>query len=264
MTVEQALQSYRPVSLDELKKRAELMQRTDNKYVLTEQQLTYFLQAFQHDFDILHIDGLSSFAYSSAYWDSPCLQTYQDHNKGRRLRYKVRFRHYRDNDLYFFEVKIKGFRNATHKYRLASGPQAYAASRLPTELEQFCHDKLQQHYGRGPVQPLVPSIRVDYQRTTLVARQGAQRITLDNQVSFNCSHTQRCLPADRYIVEVKSTTGQSPADRWLQRHQSHPVQRCSKYSMGINLLKKTTKNSVFAPVLRRNFSIQVPQTHETF
>lgn len=254
---------FRPISLEELKARAELMQRTDNKYVLSSQQLILFLNELQQEFDILQIDGITRFAYSSAYWDTAGLQTYDDHNKGRRRRFKVRFRHYQDNNLYFFEVKIKGFRNATHKYRVPSDSAAYVASSLPAELEQFCNEKLHQHYGRGLADQLRPGIRVDYQRSTLVARQGVQRITIDNHVSFYSGQARRILPSDRYIVEVKSTTGRSRADRWLQRNQCRPVGRCSKYSMGVNLLEKPGENSIFAPVLRRKFDISVRESHET-
>lgn len=256
------LEEFRPITLEELKGRAELMQRTDNKYILHQPQLASLLEALKQDFDVLQIGDLTSFAYSSAYWDTARLDTYQDHNKGRRRRFKIRFRHYKDHDLYFFEIKIKGSRNATHKYRVVSDRQSYAATQLPEHLQQFCQEKLVQHYSAGLQESLQPSVRVDYQRTTLVARHDVQRITIDTRVEFHAGERCHALPADRYIVEIKSVTGRSPTDRWLQQNGIRPVSRCSKYSMGVNLLLQPGTNSVFAPVLRRKFNLSVLERYE--
>lgn len=253
----QMLAGFRPITLEKLKSRAELMQRTDNKYVLDEPALLLFLESLQDSFDVLTIDGTNRFAYSSSYWDTAQLGTYRDHNQGRRKRYKIRFRHYRDNGLYFFEIKIKGFRNTTHKYRLASDAHAYLAGELPASLVDFCNEKLRLHYGRGLDGCLRPSIRVDYQRATLVSRNDVQRITIDSQVRFLAGQREQGLPDNRYIVEVKSVTGRSPADRWLLQNSNRPVRRCSKYSMGVNLLMQAGSNSVFAPVLKRKFDVSV-------
>src|SRR5690625_1611508 len=229
------------------------MRRTDNKYVLGQEQLLHFLEAHQHSFDVLCIDGDKVFQYSSAYLDSPKFDTFLDHNKGRRRRFKIRFRHYHETKLYFFEVKIKSFRNETVKYRTATNYQTYQQKTLPANLVNFANKKIKKHYGFILDYVLVPSVRVDYQRITLVAKERAERITIDNHIQFFSKNQKRCLSADFFVVEVKSTHGRSQVDRWLQRNGHRPVKRCSKYCMGLNLLKFPQKNTRFKPVLRRNF-----------
>lgn len=250
---EALLAQYRPISLKALDERARLMRRTDNKYVLDQKQLQQFLLAHQPDFDALCIDGHRQFHYTNAYLDSPQFDTFLDHNKGRRRRFKVRFRYYRETQRCFFEIKIKGFRDETLKYRLAVDQQAYQVQPLPQELYQFANAKLEKHYGQALTYPLEHSIRVEYQRITLVAKEGGERLTIDNQIRYVGPQGIQNLPIDYYVLEVKSALGRSAVDRWLRRHQIHPVQRCSKYCMGLNLLQFPHRNTRFKPVLRRHF-----------
>lgn len=255
MLLTDILKEYSTISLARIKARAELMQRMDNKYVLDESRLCSFLHAMRNGFELLEIDGLSQFSYSSAYWDSPQLCAFEDHNKGRRKRFKIRFRHYHDNDLYYFEIKLKGLRGITHKYRRPADAESYRAEVLPAFLMDFLNERMQEQYGHPFEGILRPSLCVNYRRITLVGKQAAERITIDSRLRFTHGDHQAELPADRYIIEVKSAHGRSRADRWLMHHGSRPVRRCSKYSMGTNLLRYPQRNSRFAPVLRREFGL---------
>ncbi|HLR29200.1 MAG TPA: VTC domain-containing protein [Paenalcaligenes sp.] len=250
------LRDFDPVSLGELDRRARLMRRTDNKYVLNTQQLAQFLQCHYDDYDVLNIDGAQQFHYSNLYLDSVDFDTFRDHNMGRRRRFKIRFRHYREAQLYFFEVKIKGFRNETLKYRTRTDQQAFESPRLPEHLYQFASNHISEHYGYSLEYPLFPSMYVDYERITLVGKEQAVRITIDNHIRYRNAQATQDLPADYYVVEVKSALGRSAADRWLRSQRKHPVRRCSKYCMGVNLLAFPEKNTRFMPVLRRQFEYQ--------
>ncbi|HLS16996.1 MAG TPA: polyphosphate polymerase domain-containing protein [Paenalcaligenes sp.] len=250
------LRDFQPVSLAELDQRARLMRRTDNKYVLDAQQLRSFLQQHQTDYDVLTIDGVQQFHYRNLYLDSPDFDTFRDHNMGRRRRFKIRFRHYHEAQLYFFEVKIKGFRNETLKYRQRTDQSAFEAAQLPESLYQFASRHIQEHYDYPLTYPLLPAMYVDYERITLVGKEQAVRITIDNHIRYRSAEGTQALAADYYVVEVKSALGRSAADRWLRAHRKHPVQRCSKYCMGVNLLAFPDKNTRFRPVLRRQFQHQ--------
>lgn len=57
------LRDFDPVSLGELDRRARLMRRTDNKYVLNAQQLAAFLRYHRDDYDVLNIGGAQQFHY---------------------------------------------------------------------------------------------------------------------------------------------------------------------------------------------------------
>ncbi len=245
--------SFRPISLAELNERAELLERRDSKYVLDHQAFLAFMAHASTHFDILEIDGLRQFRYRTVYFDSPEFHCYQDHNKGRRRRIKVRLRQYRDHGLQFFEVKFKGRRNTTHKVRTPLTAQEFEASQLPDRLLAFCNETLQLHYGRHWPHALTRGMVVDYNRTTLVARHGDERITIDNDLRFIDGERSISMNPQRWIVEVKSRTGVSSIDRWLYRNKHRPVPRCSKYCMGVSLLQFPEKVDQFTPVIRRHF-----------
>src|SRR5690606_19926362 len=131
------------------------------KYVLTTQQLCTFLDYARQHFDVLQIDGLRQFHYRTIYFDSPQFDCFHDHNKGRRKRLKVRFRSYLDHNRHFFEIKLKGRRNVTHKFRVPVDGPAPSDAGLCTNLRQFCNDTLATHYGQAldtEFSPLLPWI----------------------------------------------------------------------------------------------------------
>lgn len=262
------LANFRTISLDALNERASLMRRMDNKYVLSTEALRHFLQAHVNRYDILRIHGVEQFQYQNAYLDSAGFDTFHDHNQGRRRRFKIRFRHYVEAEIIFFEIKLKGFRNQTIKYRLATDATAWQAPQLPENLYGFLNTHLQEHYGYALPYPLQRSLRVDYCRTTLVDRNHAGRITIDSCIHYHAPSGQLALPAPYYVMEVKSPLGRSDADRWLRQQRHRPVQRCSKYCMGINLLVFPERNTIFKPILRRQFgyasALGRPKTHGVF
>lgn len=252
------LTKFHPISLQELDQRARLMRRTDKKYVLTRDELRHLLTAHRDDFDVLRIDEHLCFRYSNLYLDSPQLHTFVDHNKGRRRRFKVRFRHYHETQQYFFEIKIKGFRDETLKYRKLVDKASFHAATLAEPLYQFANQHIQKHYGAPLAFTLQPSIRVDYERITLVAKDGGERITIDNHIQYSSPQQEQYLAAEQFVVEVKSAVGRSAVDRWMRQQQKHPVKRCSKYCMGLNLLLFPDKNTRFRPVIRRHFRPHLP------
>lgn len=242
------------VGLDELNGKAALLERTDNKYVLNKQQLVELLNYTKNDFDALMIDGCYKFRYRSVYFDSELLCTFKHHNQGRRNRIKVRRRHYLECDLHYFEVKLKGLRNRTHKYRFPISREVALSSTLSPDEIVFLQRKYSKYYKREWPSMLVKSIAVDYQRVTLVARAGGERLTIDQNIQFVTEDQVVSLPMEYRILEVKSDSGYSEVDRWLIGKGIRPVARCSKYSMGISLLKYP-RNNKFNPVLKYKFKI---------
>lgn len=257
------LSDYVPIELDQLNRRARLMDRSNNKYVLNTEQLHQLLEVARKDFDVLDIGGLRSFHYRSVYYDTRDFLTHEDHNKGRRRRIKIRHRHYVDHDLHYFEIKLKGLRGLTQKLRLPLDPkelteQASCLQRLSPRLYRFLQYTLRQHYGITWQHELLPSIAVHYDRSTLVARRGETRITLDSNIHFRDDQRSVHLNQDRWVVEVKSNPGFTPIERWLFSINKRPLKQCSKYGMGINVLKLPHVNNRFSPILRRQFNHASP------
>ncbi len=96
---------------------------------------------------------------------------------------------------------------------------------------------------------------------TLVSKTEDCRITMDNAIYFMDSKvtlptnkkSKIYLNNDKWIIEVKSSSGRTNIDRWLFQNKSRPISLCSKYAMGINLLKLARVNNRFSEVLRRHF-----------
>lgn len=251
--VQAILPTFEGITLDALKKKAELLQRLDNKYVLSTNDIVAFMEYAQAHFQILDIHGLRQFRYSSAYFDSPEYATFRDHNQGRRQRLKVRHREYMDHQRHYFEVKLKGLRGITKKFRTKIEPADIGPEGPNAHLIEFFNTTLHE-FGYPPwPHPLTHSITVFYERITLVAKEGDQRITIDNRIRYSDATQTLPLNDDRWVVEVKSKTGLTHEDRWMFRHGRRPVKQCSKYSMGINLMKKPSVNNRFSAVIRREF-----------
>lgn len=261
--LKEILQRFEPISLEKLKSRAALMDRRDNKYILSTNEVIRFFNRAESDFYILEIDSKRQFHYLSTYYDSPNLGTHQDHNQGRRRRIKLRHRHYIDSRLHYFEIKLKGFRNLTHKFRTPLIPEKLPATGLNPRLKDFIFDTLAHHYdpdfAKEWVSHISPSISVGYHRITLVSKKDNKRITLDNGIYFideslpKSQKSSHYLHNNRWIVEVKSATGRTALDRWLLSNRRRPVSACSKYGMGISLLKTPEENNRFRKTLRRYF-----------
>lgn len=237
------------LSLRELNDRAPLMIRRDSKYLVNTEQLQAFLTQIQPEFDVLEIDNYRQFQYHTLYLDTANQQCYQDHNKGRRRRMKLRFRHYIESSLFFLELKLKGQRNLTKKYRQAVCEHTFRQGLLTPELKAFVNDKLQQHYQRQLEQSYHPSLLVKYLRTTLVSKFGAERITIDNLLHFNDLDAAIDADPNLWIIEVKSKTGASPVDKILYKFKARPIPSCSKYCVGLTLTQPKTNR--FTPVVKK-------------
>ena len=133
--------SLDPIGLDELD---ELQDRVDAKYVLPVTALPALLDRLDHR--VLEIDGRRVFGYRSTYFDTPELRLFRDHVQQRRRRYKCRTREY-DTGLRMFEVKLKGPRGRTVKYR--SEQDTFA----------FLDETLRREYDRAPDPGLRPTLR---------------------------------------------------------------------------------------------------------
>jgi hypothetical protein len=239
------LDRFAGIGLAELDERARLHERTDQKYVVPETALAAAFEELAEDFDVLDIAGRCSFAYDSVYFDGPGLPSFVHHRQGRRIRFKVRIRNYVDAGASFLEVKLKGKRRATVKRRLAlGGGTALDASGLA-----FIEGAYAALYGRDFDCDLAPSLRVRYHRTTLVARGGGERMTIDREVAFEGDAGLVAASGGVAIVETKSHNGRGVADRVLRGLHQRPVAHCSKYCVGVSALGKADRDGPFRPAM---------------
>jgi VTC domain len=96
-----------PLSLEQLDEQAALRRRVDTKYAVSAAVAQEVVEAGAAQYRALEIDGRRRFGYESVYFDTPDLRCFTDHVQGRRPRFKVRSRLYRDTGACFFDVKVK-------------------------------------------------------------------------------------------------------------------------------------------------------------
>jgi hypothetical protein len=257
---------FAPIGLDELGARAGLLTRIDRKYVLPAADLPALLAGLPGDVRVLDIDGLRRFAYRSAYFDTPRLDSYLGSARRRRRRFKLRIRTYLDSGTQFLEVKTRGARGATVKQRF---PYAGESTVLPP-ADRACAAGALAAAGVPDVGDRFGlTLTTDYERLTLFVPSTASRVTIDRHLTWSLP-TATALPSPtgpavprptgvvlalpgQVIVETKSARSCSPADRllWSRGHRPLPV---SKYATGLAALRPDLPANRWCPVLRRHFA----------
>lgn len=242
------LARFTPITLDQLNARAAMLERLDNKYIIAADRFRPALEAFADHFDALEIGGKRAFTYTTRYFDDGDLHSYHDHHQGRRKRCKVRIRSYLDAGFAYLEVKLKDRRQVTVKKRLKLPGALDRIDERAMAFIDACHREL---YDVPLGRSLVPVIVMDYQRITLVAREGGERMTIDSALNFEAGGIVRPVPPDRVIVETKSSRGNGLADTILRGLHLHPTKSCSKYCIGMAACGLVARANRFRPALRR-------------
>jgi VTC domain len=244
-----------PITLDELVERASLQTRVDRKYLVPHAAAEQVVAGLAGAARVLEMGGRRDFGYASLYLDTPELTSYHLAARGRRRRFKVRRRSYLDSGQSFLEVKTRGGRGSTVKERTPAGDGVLdAAGRC------FVDEVL----GRAGIAPvagaLQPVLGTGYQRTTLhlAASETAadSRVTVDTHLVWSLPGGPQLELPGVAIVETKSSSTPSAADRLLWRHGHRPT-RVSKYGTGLAALHEHLPANKWHPVLRRHFDLDV-------
>lgn len=241
------IKNFAPISLEDMNTHSALLERQENKYVLTVDQFQELISEFSDKFDRLTIDGQAVFNYRSVYFDTDSLIGYTYHNQGRnKRRFKIRTRYYIESGLCFFEIKVKDKRGGTIKKRMKYNAADYGT--INDEAMKFMHDTYEQVYAEPFQHKISAMMEVNYSRMTLVAKRGGERMTID----FNLWFTEgkyRTHVRPFVIIETKSPTGKGIADSIFRQHNIRS-RSCSKYCLGANLLRFNVKHNRFKPLLK--------------
>lgn len=254
-------QSFTPISLDGLNAKSAMLTRRDNKYILNESLVQVLIPHLAEHFDILEIDRRRLFHYESCYFDDDNFRCYFDHHQGRRQRIKVRTRRYVDSNVCFFEIKLKDARGMTIKHRMPY-PEALFTQLNPDAMTYIQHQH-QHLYGTTFSNHLKPTLHMGYLRTTLVAKQGGERVTLDHGIYFKQNQGDVHTARSTFILEAKSKNGNGIADSILRKWHQHPNNNCSKYCIGLCVTGQVEKFNVFMPTLRKLGLIDLPSRRLT-
>lgn len=230
------------IGLEDLNARAALQTRIDRKYLLPAEDAAMLMASLGPEAAMLEIDGLRSFGYESIYFDTADLLSYHQAAQRRRLRFKVRTRRYVDTDERFVEVKTR--RNAlTVKQRVS---HAAAMDDLSTG-RAFVDLVLDR-----PLAALTPTLSTFYRRSTVLLPGAEGRLTIDTDLTWELPRgTELRLPGHA-IIETKTGTAPSSADRVLWSYGHRPVQ-ISKYGTGLAALRPDLPSTKWRRLLRTHF-----------
>jgi VTC domain len=240
---------FAPVSLSALDSKAGMLERIDNKYVVGQHMLARAVPELVRHFDMLDIDGCRSFTYDTCYFDDDGCRSYFDHHQSRKKRVKVRMRKYLEAGLCFVEVKLKDRRGVTVKKRLRCDMDQFG--NLDEKAGQFIQDVHFDLYRRPFQHEISRNLDMRYKRVTLVAKDGGERMTIDNGLRFSMDGNDRVIDPFLFVIEAKSAKGNGIADRILRGLHQHPVKHVSKYCTGLATMREGTKSNNFRRAMRK-------------
>lgn len=178
----------------------ELQRRTDSKFVMSAATAAELLRVLVRDYKVLSAGGARAATYRTLYFDTRDLHFFHAHRRGRRIRHKVRIRHYPDRSLSFLEVKTHINDAETLKTRR---PRAYGSNDLTLSDLDFV-------YAQTDVDgEVAPQALTHFRRATLLGIESEERLTFDFDFSASVGERRVALPG-AVIVEVK----QARANRW--------------------------------------------------
>lgn len=183
-----------PVASKELLERRELLTRIDRKFLTTRANVEKFLSELGDDYHIL-LAGSSGWArYETCYFDTPMLDAFHEHVRGRRPRFKVRIRHHVDRGRSFLEVKEKTSAGKTIKARRAHD---FLSSSLSDDDRSYIA-----RYCALPADQLEAVVWTNFNRATFVGKHTDERITVDLGLTFENNGQMRARPM-LGIIEIK-------------------------------------------------------------
>jgi VTC domain len=248
MNFTKTIAGFAPISLQQLNAKAEMMARLDNKYIMSLADLDFALQALKDDFEVLDIDGTRAFAYATRYFDDAERRAYYDHHQRRRKRCKVRVRTYVDAKLDYLEVKLIEPRATTSKHRMRLQGDGM---RLNAEAMAFVSQCHQESYGTPFTKTIKPVLLSQYERITLVAKEGGERLTIDTKLKLSGAGRHRPVQENICIIETKSARGNGVADKIFRSLHVQPTKRVSKFCIGMVATGQVNVRNGFLPALRK-------------
>jgi hypothetical protein len=228
---------FAPISLSEIEKETQLMERFDFKTYFDISKLEAVLEDLSKNYKVLTIKEENLFEYKTLYYDTDDLKFYKEHHNGHLNRYKVRAREYVSSKIFFLEVKFKNNKNKTLKNRISTNGLNYNLS----ESER----KFIETYPELGSLSIKPALWVLYQRITLVGIHKPERVTIDINLTFD-NGVQNVQYPNLVVMEVKAdkSEGNSPITEVLLKHRFFP-KSVSKYTCGMAACYQNIKKNNF-------------------
>lgn len=188
---ERALERLPVATADQIADR-DLQRRSEVKFVTGADTAFRLVAALSSRYAVMMAGARRVAAYRSLYFDTPTLDLFHAHRRGRRVRYKVRIRHYADRRISTLEVKARLSDLVSHKVRRS---RSYGDNWLATHDRDFIATIC-------PFEALREQAWVDYRRVSLLNVTGEERVTIDLDMCLRRGTKERRLPG-LAVIEVK-------------------------------------------------------------
>jgi hypothetical protein len=215
----------------------------DEKFLLAASVLPDVLALCAGGYRVLEVQGARSSRYSTTYYDTADLLLYHEHATGRLPRRKVRVRSYLDSGVTFLEIKRRDNRKRVKKARIE------IRDGLPRGADRLAD--LPGNLVQGlSTETLREVVTTSFSRVTLVARTGAERVTIDTQLTFAARGAVKVF-ASAVCVEIKQLRHDRSAARDALRRLAHRPVSLSKYCVGVASVVEGAPVNSLKPMLRR-------------
>ena len=230
-----------PEASKQLLAERQLLCRIDSKYVVPADAVLALIAGLGAYYAALRVPSGNWAIYRSLYLDTPDLRCFHDHRRGRRVRHKVRIRHYPDRELSYLEVKTKRNEDVTDKARLSVD---YGCELLRDRECEF----LRRHVATDELRPIV---RIEFRRMSLIALASDERVTIDVGVEAALPGAAASSLGGFAVIEVKQAR-LSAASPVVQRLATagHQTRSLSKYVAAIARLFPDERKTRLLPDLR--------------
>jgi hypothetical protein len=234
------------ITLDEMRA-VKLMNRIDTKYVISEAEVVELLsRAAARGYRVQIIGDVRAARYDTLYYDTPQRDMYLVHHNKQLRRQKVRTRTYLDNDLSFFEIKLKSNTGRTRKKRVEIDRSAFGNFGDSTSAVQL----LGEHTCYG-ADELAPALSTRFTRITLVNDELTERLTIDMELRYEDVRSGACAAVEHMaIVELKQDGRALSVMRNILLDMRIAPLRVSKYCLGTALTVADIKKNRFKLKLR--------------
>ena len=228
-----------PITLQEMSG-IKLMNRTDTKFVATEEQLHAFLLAVQGKYFIQDINGKRIASYHTTYFDTDDYQMYNMHHCGRVTREKIRVRTYLDSNDTFFEIKNKNNHGRTKKKRISIQGHDSVMDELGNIVPFMAK------HAWYTIEEITPVIENWFNRITLVNYDKTERLTIDFNLKFHHLKSDRHEKLDHVAIIELKRDGNVPSPA-LDILREVRIKRSgfSKYCIGSALTQHTLRRNNF-------------------
>lgn len=250
------LRAMDTISLSEMKA-VKLMNRVDTKYIASVDALMEILRRATDDYRVQVVEGVPISSYDTIYFDTIDLEMYHRHHNRVLCRKKVRMRSYLDTGDCFFEIKHKSNKGRVNKKRIQLPISNFDSTSFNNESIEFL-EKQTDYQGFD----LLPQLRTQFDRITLVNKEKTERLTIDVNLNFENRQTGIIYGfPDIMIIELKQDSSSASMMKSILMDLRIKPQRISKYCLGTVLTNPAAKYNWFKKKLMYINKIRQQQNH---